>query len=400
MISDKPDRITISWVNHLKKLLITVDNPSRTGWLIRLILCVVLSTSPGLVQAASSTLQIDTFRELSTAAASGPHDFAEVIGNSRSTVVRADDTLHTIARRTGVGLGELQLANPQLDLWLPDAGAQVLLPTLHILPDALQTQGGSATQVVVNLPEFRLYLLKNQRVMTYPVSIGRDGFATPLLVSKVTEKRRDPVWRPTASILREAEKRGEPLEREVPPGPDNPLGKFAIRLGSSAYLIHGTNRPSGLGLRVSHGCVRMFPSDIEHVFSQVASGDRVVIVNEPVKVGWRGGSLWMEVHPPLDEFPLDDDALLSHALDLAFDEMLTQSELTRQLANNVEKPADDLAEQLTTPELLLDDVAVRQAVELKNGIAVQVTTSRLPDSRAAAVSPAAPGDVNLSLIHI
>ncbi len=390
MFSDKPDGITTSWVMHLKKIVTDAGNlslPSGSAWLG---LCVVFSTAPAFADDASTTLQIDTFRHLSTPAASGPHDFAQVIGHTRQTVVRADDTLHTIARRSGVGLGELQLANPDLELWLPAAGSQVNLPTRHILPDALHSQEKTRTSVVVNLPEFRLYLLKNQRVMTYPVSIGRSGFATPLLVSRVTQKRRDPVWRPTVSIRQEAQRRGETLAKEIPPGPDNPLGKFAIRLGSSAYLIHGTNRPSGLGLRVSHGCVRMFPADIEHVYSQVAQGDRVIIVNEPVKVGWHDGRLWMEVHPPLDEFPLDDEELLSHALDLAFTELLRQSDnLPGQLPD-----AD--TEPLYNTQVWLDDEAVRDAVLRKNGIAIQVSASqvssgRQTDSRAAGIQPAASG---------
>lgn len=388
MVADKHEGITISWVKHFKESLADADNPSpvRQTMAALLLASVVFSTKPVVSGTTASALQtgletglvIDAFRLHSTPAASGPHDFSPVIGRPRHTVVRPDDTLHTIALRSGAGLAELRLANPQLDTWLPDAGAPVVLPTQHVLPAALRKPATTKTTVVVNLPEFRLYLQTHNRVMTYPISIGKAGFATPQLVSRVTEKRRNPVWRPTDSIRREANKRGEKLPREVLPGPDNPLGKYAIRLGSSAYLIHGTNRPSGLGLRVSHGCIRMFPADIEHVYSQIARGDGVVIVNEPVKVGWRDGKLWMEVHPPLDEFPLDDEALLSRALELAFGQLLHQGGDLAQQRLNVDASVTDteIAELADTKtHVWLDDKVVREAVRTRNGLPVVVSQS-------------------------
>jgi len=137
-------------------------------------------------------------------------------------------------------------------------------------------------------------------VMTYPISIGRMDWETPLGLTQVISKVRNPSWYVPQSVLDEHEADGNPLPKIVPPGADNPLGEYAMRLGLPGYLIHGTNRPAGVGMRVTHGCVRMFPEDIKYLFGNIDVSTPVRIINEPVKMGWDGNRLVMEVHPVLE----------------------------------------------------------------------------------------------------
>ncbi|MDX1654915.1 MAG: L,D-transpeptidase family protein, partial [Candidatus Competibacteraceae bacterium] len=161
--------------------------------------------------------------------------------------------------------------------------------------------------LVLNVAELRLYYYPKPKageppvVKTFPVSIGRMDWKTPLGTTQVVAKVKDPAWYPPASIKREHAERGDILPDVVPPGPDNPLGQHAMRLGIPGYLIHGTNRPSGIGMRVTHGCVRMYPEDIASLFPEVPKGTRVTIVNQPMKSGWLADSLFVEYHDPLDE---------------------------------------------------------------------------------------------------
>ena len=239
-----------------------------------------------------------------------------VVGWEGVTIAKQEDTLADIARTFKLGHDEMRLANPDLDFWLPGAGTRVILPTRYILPHA-ERKG-----IVLNVPEMRLYYFPPVRpnedatVVTYPISIGRMDWSTPLGRHRITAKIRDPSWTPPASILKEAEAAGEPLPRFIPPGRDNPLGAFALRLDLPSYLIHGTNRPYGVGMRVTHGCIRMYPEDIERLFPQVPVGTPVNIVDQPVKVGWLGDTLFMEVHPPLEEDPVGDEELRRLALEL------------------------------------------------------------------------------------
>jgi L,D-transpeptidase ErfK/SrfK len=152
--------------------------------------------------------------------------------------------------------------------------------------------------------------------MTYPMSIGRMDWETPLGPTRVVSKVRDPSWYPPASVRAEHEADGRPLPRIVPPGPDNPLGGFAMRLALPGYLIHSTNRPAGVGMRVTHGCIRMFPEDIGFLFERVGIDTPVQIINEPVKLGWDGDELLIEVHRTLDAPPLPRDAALAEVADV------------------------------------------------------------------------------------
>lgn len=233
-----------------------------------------------------------------------PEDGSDVIGEIRTVIASHEDTLVDIARRHGVGYQDIVRANPDVDVWVPGEGTEIVLPTRYVLP------AGPRKGVVLNLAEYRLYYFpqppdgERAVVMTYPVSIGRRDWETPIGTTRIVAKAVDPSWYPPESIREEHAAEGRPLPRVVPPGPDNPLGRHAIRLALPGYLIHGTNRPAGVGMRVTHGCLRMFPEDIEYLFPRVDVDTPVRIVNEPVKIGWSGDELVMEVHPVLESAPV------------------------------------------------------------------------------------------------
>lgn len=202
------------------------------------------------------------------------------------------DTLLDIARADQLGLPELMAANPGVDRWLPGKSKRLILPTQHILPDAPR-EG-----VVVNLAEMRLYhFAKEGWVESYPIGIGRDAFTTPLGKTKIVRKKANPTWTPTEG----ARKDDPELPAVVPAGPDNPLGEHALYLGWPTYLIHGTAKPWGVGRRVSRGCIRLYPEDIEWLFESVPVGTRVTVVEQPIKFGRKKGQLYMEVHPSLSQ---------------------------------------------------------------------------------------------------
>jgi L,D-transpeptidase ErfK/SrfK len=228
---------------------------------------------------------------------------SDVVGRAQQVTTREEDTLSDIARRFGVGWETLKLANPGVDPWLPGAGTPVAIPTEHVLPNAPR-EG-----LVLNLPEMRIYYYppagpgEAPAVMTYPVSVGRMDWSTPLGLTRVAAKVRNPSWHPPASIRAEHAEDGDALPEIVGAGPDNPLGAYALRLGIPGYLIHGTNKPYGIGMRVTHGCVRLYPEDIERLFRLVPKGAPVRIVDQSHKAGWRDGALYLESHPPLDGRP-------------------------------------------------------------------------------------------------
>ncbi len=237
-----------------------------------------------------------------------PPDGNDVVGALTVVASRADDTLLDIARRHGLGYEDIVRANPDVDTWLPGEGTEVLLPTRYVLPP------GPRQGVILNLAEYRMYYFPEPKdgeqavVMTYPMSIGRMDWETPLGLARVVSKVRNPTWYPPQSVRAEHAADGNPLPRVVPPGPKNPLGEFAMRLSIPGYLIHSTNRPAGVGMRVTHGCIRMFPEDIRFLFEQISLETTVRIINEPVKVGWHGDELVMEVHRALDEVPIETDS--------------------------------------------------------------------------------------------
>ena len=225
-----------------------------------------------------------------------------MVGETYRIVIDTEETLADVARQHNVGHEEIRNANPTVEFWLPPVGAQVILPKRHILPRA-KREG-----IVLNVPEMRLYYFpepcttdRECMLITHPVSIGRMDWQTPLGTTHVTAKVTNPTWRPPDSIRREAEEQGIHLPAQIPPGPNNPLGAYALYLGLPGYRIHGTNRPYGVGMRSTHGCVRMYPEDIEVLFREIPIGTPVQIVSQPVKFGWTDDTLFMEAHPPLEE---------------------------------------------------------------------------------------------------
>ena len=237
-----------------------------------------------------------------------PPDGDDVVGAVTTVTARQEDTLVDIARRHGVGYEDIVRANPDVNVWLPGEGAQIVLPTRYVLPD-VPRRG-----LVLNLAEYRMYYFPEPgsgepaTVMTFPISIGRMDWETPVGVTHIVSKVRNPTWFPPASVRDEHAADGRPLPRAVPPGPANPLGAFALRLALPGYLIHGTNKPAGVGMRVSHGCIRMFPEDIEYLFEHITVDTPVRIINEPVKMGWQGDRLVLEAHPVLAVMPPPDPA--------------------------------------------------------------------------------------------
>ena len=279
-----------------------------------------------------------------------PPPDVDLIGQVQVDYAVHEDTLLDIARRYSIGHQEIVQANPGVDLWIPGEGTPVVVPSRYILPDAPRKG------IVLNVPEMRLYYYPKPTtgekpvVITHPVSIGRMDWKTPLGKTSVIAKHTDPNWYPPASIKAEHAANGDPLPDVVPAGPDNPLGRYALRLGKPGYLIHSTNKPFGIGMRVTHGCVRMYPEDIERMFPQVPVNTPVYIVNQPVKVGWLGNSLFMEVHPSLEE------------------EVLPLEEAIAQAEKIVADKAGSEA-QSADPE------AIRLLVEQASGIAVPISRS-------------------------
>jgi L,D-transpeptidase ErfK/SrfK len=213
-----------------------------------------------------------------------------VIGRQRYYLVKTDESLPEIARQYDLGFGAITAANPGVDPFIPPPGRRIVLPTEWILPDAPIRNG-----IVVNIAEMRLFVFSNDRpqiVTTFPIGIGDQGKETPVGTFTVIEKIRNPPWNVPESIRRER----PDLPAVVPPGPDNPMGSHALRLSKPTVLIHGTNRPWGIGARVSHGCIRLYQEDIARLFGMIRRGTPVVIVNQPVKAVDRGDRVYLQVH--------------------------------------------------------------------------------------------------------
>jgi L,D-transpeptidase ErfK/SrfK len=231
------------------------------------------------------------------------HD--DVVGQVQVTVVGKDDTLPDIARRFNLGYEEIVRANPGVDPWIPKEGTEIVLPTQFVLPSSVR-QG-----IVINIAAMRLYYFpptkagQKQVVYTHPIGIGRVGWQTPEGSTKVVSKQKDPVWIPPASVRAEHKENGEILPARVPAGPDNPLGRYKFTLGWPSYLIHGTNKPYGVGLRSSHGCIRLYPEDIAVLFEMAPIGTPVRVVNQPFVFGFKDGALHIQAFDVLEDDPRD-----------------------------------------------------------------------------------------------
>jgi L,D-transpeptidase ErfK/SrfK len=242
----------------------------------------------------------------------------DIVGLMQVTAATKEDTLTDIARRFNLGYEEIVRANPGVDPWVPGEGKEIVVPTQFILPNAPR-EG-----LVINVPQMRLFYYPKrkagepQEVITYPIGIGKVGWRTPEGVTKVMRKQKDPTWRPPISIIKEHRENGEELERVIGPGPDNPLGRYAFYLGWPSYMIHGTNKPAGVGLRSSHGCLRLYPEDIEQLFETMPLGTQVRVVNEPFVFGWHADQLHIQAFDVLEDDPRNwkkaEKTLLSKAL--------------------------------------------------------------------------------------
>ena len=256
-------------------------------------------------------------------------DGADIFGQVERIRTRYEDTLIQIARRYSLGYAELLRVNQDVDPWLPGEGTLVLIPGQRLLPP------GEREGIVVNLPEHRLYYFPKPKmdqpatVLTYPVSVGKMDWRTPIGSTKIVSKQKNPSWTPPKSVHEERRRLGEPpLPAVVPPGRDNPLGAHAMRLSipGGAYLIHGTNNPDAVGMAVTHGCLRMYPEDIATLFERVPVGTTVTLIDEPVKMTKIDGEVWLEVHPPID----DQGRAVAVSLDLfeaRLDALLGESEV-------------------------------------------------------------------------
>lgn len=314
---------------------------------------------PGLVLAASTMLAAGAAPARADQYLLTPES-GDLVGEPRSTVAQHEHTLIDIAREHNLGYDEIVNANPGVDPWLPGAGTPIELAKHRVLPMA-ERRG-----IVINLPEHRLYYFPPARageaaeVYSYPVSIGKMDWRTPLGATRIVQKVKDPPWYPPQSVRDEHARKGDILPAVVPAGPDNPLGRFAMRLGipGGAYLIHGTNRPAGVGMQVTHGCMRLYPEDIEALFGMVPVNTPVTLVNQPFKAGWQGGRLWVEVHPALKEDVVEPPTL---------------TELMRLV---VEATRETLVP--------VDWAAVQQAYAESRGIPVPVTAAVEPAVATAA----------------
>jgi L,D-transpeptidase ErfK/SrfK len=278
-----------------------------------------------------------------------------VVGEVQAVTAGKDDTLTDIARRFNVGYEEILRANPKLDPWLPGEGREVIVPTQFVLPNA------PYTGVVINIPAMRIYYFPPVKagervvVLTHPIGIGKVGWRTPEGVTKIVRRQQDPTWRVPVSVRKEHHENGDDLEPVIGPGPDNPLGKYAFYLQWPSYLIHGTNKPAGVGLRSSHGCIRLYPEDIEQFFNMVPVGTQVRVVNQPFLFGWGNGQLYLQ---PLDV--LEDDAR-------------DWSKAQRALLGKSLSPA--LQQQLKTHHQQIDWDQVAALTHSPRGIPVPVSTA-------------------------
>jgi len=257
-----------------------------------------------------------------------------LIGEAKVHTVVKGDYFQQLAEQYDVGFLALLAANPKHDPFLLKIGSKVIIPNEMLLP-YISHEG-----IVVNLPELRLYyfLPEENKVHVFPVGIGRQGLSTPLTSTVIGEKRKDPIWRPTKEMQdRHFAQYGKYLAKEVAAGPDNPFGKYALRLGTSEYLIHGSNKRFGIGMRASSGCIRMYDDDIKWLFDNVALDTKVRVINQPVKMSYEGGDKQLiEIHQPLtDMFAVKDNVILTKAMQRFVG---TKREHWQKLLPIIEKP--------------------------------------------------------------
>jgi L,D-transpeptidase ErfK/SrfK len=339
------------------------------------------------------------------------HD--DVVGYVQTTKSTADDTLPDIARRFDLGYEEVVRANPGVDPWLPGAGRTITLPTQFVLPEAPR-EG-----IVINVAAMRLYYFppRNagdpQVVYTHPVGIGKIGWNTPEGQTKVIAKEKDPVWRVPDSVRKEHLEDGDELPAVVPPGPDNPLGNRKFTLAWPTYLIHGTNKAYGVGMRSSHGCIRLYPEDVDPIYDMVPIGTKVRIVDQPFLFGWHENAMYFQAYGVAQDdtksWKQAEKKLLSRSIDPRQRNRLKEhaAEVRWDQVNALGHDPRAVAVPVTTADATLDTVlaAARQVDNAlptgsnwngKNELLVseqqfeQMLSDREPGSEAATAVPATP----------
>ena len=270
----------------------------------------------------------------------------DIVGVNTYYTTTKDDTLISIARKYDISFADILSANnPKMDPWIPGANKKLLIPISHILP--FSKRDG----IVINIGDLRLYYYSEGKLIdSYPIGIGRSGWETPMGKAKVIKKKKDPIWIPPDSIRKE----DPSLPKVVAAGIDNPLGNRAIYLSMPSYLIHGTNKPYGVGMKVSHGCIRLYPEDIIKLFDYVSEGTKVNIIDQPIKAGWRNNKLFIEVHD-----------LPEYALDKVNEGKIKKSELYPMAYKVVQRAAGI---NIT----IVDWDKVKNAVKLSKGVPVEI----------------------------
>jgi L,D-transpeptidase ErfK/SrfK len=335
-------------MNHLATGLIP-ERHLMPSFILRLVVLLLLISS---LPASATTYELPD----------NPGDslIGDPLASELYTTANHEDTLLDIARHYDMGQIEILLINPDVDRWLPGQGTRVRLPNQRLLPNTPRKG------LTLNLPEYRMYYFSRSAegesgiVKTFPHSIGRVDWRTPLGRTTIVRKTENPIWTPPASIRAEHAAKGDILPEFIAAGPDNPLGLFAMYLGVKGYLIHGTNKPFGVGMRVSHGCIRMYPEDIEELYPEIETGTPIYIVNQPVKVGWHQDTLYIEVHPTLAETEAEDEnGTIPKQTEKKY---LARLELALKLierANNNQMP-------------VLDGATLKKALQMHNGIPVAI----------------------------
>ena len=312
------------------------------------------------------------------------HEFAfdperdDVVGTVQIIKAHEEDTFSDIARRFNLGFEEMVSANPGVSPWVPRAGTEIVIPTQFVLPDAPRTG------IVINLAAMRLFYFppaqpgELQKVITHPLGIGRVEWKTPVGTTKVVSKTEAPSWIPTPSIRKEHAAEGDPLPAVVPPGPDNPMGTHVLRLGWTNYAIHGTNKPPSIGLRGTHGCLRMYPEDIVRIYSEVPVGVPVRVVNQPTLFGWRGDALYGQAYPVLEDDKRNQAVLQKKALSAALKsqkatlDLRPQRVINQTVLDTVTQTPRAIAIPLTQPDLTVPAYLAR-ATRVENRLPLNST---------------------------
>ena len=280
----------------------------------------------------------------------------DIVGQVQVITAKYEDTFADLGVANDLGQSEMVAANPGVDAWLPGAGTQVILPTRFILPP------GPREGIVINLAEYRLYYFpKGENVVyTYPLGIGREGWGSPVSSTTITAKTPNPTWTPPASIRAEHAADGDILPAVVPAGPNNPLGPFKFSLGVPGYLIHGSNKKYGIGMRVSHGCFRMLNNNVLELSKLVPVGTKVRILNDPYKFGVSGGKVYLEAHAPIDDngnpSVVDKHTAVINAL-LKREDLTNSVSLDWEVVRDVVAAEDGLPVEIATPGTVMANTA-------------------------------------------